>query len=632
MRTRISPRQTALSSASAEPVSQHQQGSSQQPASLTPKSAISPPPFVLNAAPVQGKWQPRPESTVQREPAAPEPAAPEPAGSTVPAYVPSASLSEALDKLSAIREEPSKAVQDEWLPKIQAELAQFANAIFSGFPVTSLDEFGMPTDGLQRAKFLDYTSMYLGGIEQARAHFSSIRKAAVPGEVYLHESAAAQLEKVNKLVPKMPSTTVAFAIRGRYDPADIKGRGMMAHAMGYAVDYFATTNVHLNDKHMNALVNLYASKDSGGPAYLNMGGYGEHRSMIKKIEAGTADPDEKQRFMTRFEQEYHRVAKASESFGESLGADGATQLKAIQQQYFELQYQKSKEKDPEKKAELEAQANALMPKVQTLIKPWHDSIQAHMGTLKARLAGKEVEKQAAVAEKIAALDQLAKEIEQTGQQIAAAEAEIQALKGKITALKAQKSKTPEDRSELKRLQAEKAAKTASKSQLQTDARTLGKRKKTAAGAVTKVEGGFSGDMDKLQREIDAYESLQTELATDLGHLLGTYTVKKAPKPKRGETQPPPTLKMKQEVGKEPLSFAQVLDQGYFTPNDKGFDLDFMKGMIENGFAMGAFWGETDAMHLELTRGVDSINVPDENQKTAIQIRWLGKKAKKSRKK
>lgn len=448
------------------------------------------------------------------------------------------------------KNEAETETQKKLFEETKTKLRTLADTIFGTFDSEvggSGNKFGMPVDSTDRVRFLDHMAQYFGSTENAVKHYQRIRKAEVPGVVYLHDDAATQIEAVYKeLGDKMPSTTVALGIRGRYSPHKRTSKGRMAHPAGYAIDYFANSNVYLDDSRMRALVNLHAAKHTGGPAYLKMQsqrkGRGddkmessERRSLITKIENGTLDQSQTDTFFAQFEDGYKRVAQASSKFRDSLGTDGVDKLRAVQQRYFEVVNKRRdvaaamKKEKKKKKAEqnfepmekelkvLQETEDKIQQDAQVILKPWYDLIAERRTVLNTEIAKTQDKKQQAV----------------------------------------------------------------------------------------------------RQKELDILLNLETLLKGDLQRLLGSPM----DKPTRAERKAGLTRSMtlKQQPSFEAgLSFFQLMDQGYFSPNDKGFEINFLKTMIRHGFDLGVFWDASDAMHLELVRGVDAI--PDPGKDKVLQER------------
>lgn len=186
-----------------------------------------------------------------------------------------------------------------------------------------------------RADFLIGMTPYLGSFDDVLFHFHNIRTANVPGTVHLHEDAAARIEQVaaalaNMRLP-MPATTVALGLRGRYRPHTRNSKGLMAHPMGYAIDYRAISNPMITDRRLVALLSL----ESGGPInfqFTDERGRSlnrrRRRELIQQIgsqlTAGRLEEETREkarRFMEQFESEYERVSEASRQFRESISED-----------------------------------------------------------------------------------------------------------------------------------------------------------------------------------------------------------------------------------------------------------------------------------------------------------------------
>lgn len=407
------------------------------------------------------------------------------------------------------------------------KLYELANGVFEGFPdaLKGKNPFGIPTGALERTQFLDHLSQIFGSTANVVQFFQRVRKADVPGEVYLHDDAATAIEHVAQELKghgqKMPSTTVALGIRSRYKPHTRNSKSYMSHMLGFAIDYHATTNLHLDNSGQRALANLHSAESTGGPAYLKMGDYNQRRDFLMDMEAGQVDQAQMDTFFAKFESEYNRVAKASKEFGESLGADGVDKLRDLQKRYFELRYKRedlakeAKKKDAnqeeikQKGEALNEQEKALHAEGQQILKPWYEMIDRR------------------------------------------------------------------------------------RKKLEKDLKDNPDKKK----------------VDSITLELKILDDLEGMLQGDLESLLGVPRDPTAREKKAGIRPMSMAKKVSHKTG---LSFFQLMDDGYFSPNDKGFDMEFMKTMMLHGFELGAFWGSSDAMHFEHVRSVDAT--PDPKQK------------------
>lgn len=235
--------------------------------------------------------------------------------------------------IPTVESEIDKAALQKTLAETRKALGDKVNEIFSSFDNTILSgNFGMPKSTGDRIEFLEYTAVYLGGIDNAINHYRQIRETNVPGTVYLHADAATRLEAVAAdLGGQMPASWVALGVRGRYRAHTRTSNGRMAHPLGFAIDYRANDNPMLTGTNFD-LANLDARMQSGNAderITMQLGSSSKRRGLISAMGNGTATPEQIAAFEQALASEFDRVTALSDGFGDALGPDAATKLKAL---------------------------------------------------------------------------------------------------------------------------------------------------------------------------------------------------------------------------------------------------------------------------------------------------------------
>lgn len=230
--------------------------------------------------------------------------------------------------------EQDLAALNEALTQTRENLNAKVNEIFASFPeeILANPNFGMPVETNDRIEFLEYMAIFLGSIDNVIQHYSDMRKAAVPGIVVMHKSAASRIEQVaGDLGGLMPASWVALGVRDRFHVHNPRGNGLMAHPLGYAVDYRANDNPMLTGKNFD-LASLDARMQTGDPnasPTMDLGASKARRELIAKMGSGEATPEEIEEFEKALEAEYERLEEQSDNFGSALGPDAAEDLKAL---------------------------------------------------------------------------------------------------------------------------------------------------------------------------------------------------------------------------------------------------------------------------------------------------------------
>jgi hypothetical protein len=460
----------------------------------------------------------------------------------------------------------------------------------------------------EQAEFLAGMLQYNNNsLQQTIGHFTSIRKTNVPGEVHLHSSAAERLEmvagEIEKLGQPMPATTVALGLRGRYSPHNKLGRGLMAHPMGYAIDYRATTNPMITDRRLVTLIQLVTGEEHTN--FQVEPSYGKRRALIKKmgkehaLDEQVSSPEETG-FFEKFDREFERLSTASERFKTDL-PPGLIELKSLKQKSQKLEKDLKalrKNYKPKKKTQADldiinneidnttnelAQVNGRINEIQSdlplLFKPWTDKINLQKQEIVNALSGQEI---------FIKVDDAWQNI--TGNSLLTkTNQELNNIKKQLDAqLKDIKKNEKNIASKLK----SKKTSAADRQNLMDSARDQteqANRTNTSLAALKEI----LSKKTKYDRLLDLENGLNNDKKFSL---IGESTVKNP-------------------------SVFQLTDRGFFTPdkevaqgqkmdsNKHGFNLLFMKSMLKHGFDQGINWDPTnsDAMHFELVEGVENIS-------------------------
>jgi hypothetical protein len=212
-----------------------------------------------------------------------------------------------------------------------SEIVAYVNEIIDGFGNAELkSQIGNSIKN--RVDFLIGMTRYLGSVGEVITHFSAIERVAVPGDVNLHSRAAARLKMVADYLQQqqmlMPASTIALGLRNRYRPHQRNSKGKMAHPLGYAIDYRATSNPMITDPRLAELLELqgggtinFQFEDMRGNAM----NFGARRNLIqemgKQMASGELKEEMKGRadsFLTQFEAEFTRVSQVSKTFKQNI--------------------------------------------------------------------------------------------------------------------------------------------------------------------------------------------------------------------------------------------------------------------------------------------------------------------------
>ena len=416
-------------------------------------------------------------------------------------------------------------------------------------------------DADEQKHFLRAGREFFGSNRATVDWFKAIRKVAAPGNLMLHESAAARLEAVAKrLGSEMPTSTIGYALRAPFS-AKSKFSARDHHMMGLAIDYDTVDNPRLTRSSTPTLIQAVTGKASSAQL-----GYGARTTIMAMGKAAAAGEDVEKTVagakgvLTKIESEAKRLAEVSDAFQQSLGAG--------RQKFLELQAQYLGAKD--KKAQ-----DDVMAQVPAVIQPWLDAVDKTVKQIAdaARAAGLDPDNlptKAEVATMIkarvdakTAADRLAKKYKTTEPDATKHAADIKTLAGHEAKLKV----TP-----------------AAGATFATRCADLAK--------VADQQGSLLGPVVDAKFRTLKLQAVKDDLAKP-GFLFGSSTGQVADAP----------------------SVAQLVQHGFFNPEDPNpkaksqvnFSGKFIKEMASEGFFPGfAFGGEsTDSMHFEFV--IDKTN-------------------------
>jgi hypothetical protein len=432
---------------------------------------------------------------------------------------------------------------------------------------------GVPiTTDSQRSHFLRAGKEFFGTYEGTIDWFAAIRPAAVPGGIFLHDSAAKRLEAVNAAMGgDMPKRGGGFQLRGEFTESTHFSR-LSHHTLGLAVDYDVTDMVRIGSarKEVTAdgkTVETTHTADflqavTGSPSHADLTD-GNRRALIKQMGDTTAAGGDAgkvkgaDQLLANIESETDRMAQASAAFQKSLGDQ--------RDKFLELRDQYHATKSP-------AEKKKVMEAVPAVVKPWLDALENATQSLRsaatsARLDPDKLPSGDAVKAQAAAKAKTAQAATDMGLRYKVADgAEEKPLTDKDRAV----LEAWEKELQLPGLGAEKPIMRCAYVAMVADA--LSRNLAAVAGADVRLKH---------------YADLKKMLVSDPAFLFGTSTAKKADTP----------------------SLAQMVESGFFTPGKPGqatddqgnFDAKFIQEMAKHGFDAGFAWGGavTDSMHFEL---------------------------------
>jgi hypothetical protein len=464
-----------------------------------------------------------------------------------PSMVESLSLQEVIDLKKVVESDILIAQKDELIEPIVFEtsrsnlktihlvLAEKLKDRFGKLP----QNIGIPTSPEDQIEFLDSMSAYLGSYDDVLTHYEDIKPATAPGSPMLHKNARAALEAVNtELGGEIPSTGVAAAIRGRFRP---NNKEPMGHPLGFALDYRAVDNPRIGDSDTLTLLRM----DTGGKVNFDLGmSRSKRRDFIGEMQAGTADQTQMESFFAKFDSEYERVAKASEKFGETLGADAKTEMKTLRDRYF---------KNMTEKYKIQQRLNAIAK------------------ALKAK-KNQAPDKQTALTDEQTQLTEQLTPIDED-QALVLEEAQV-ILQPWLDQIQEKKTKIEEANPDV------------------FDGSVVDESK------LSKPE---RKRRDYARGEWNVYDSLEKRLSTDLSFLFGKL---EKGKPKHSVASEPSVTQLLERGFFNP----DEEPTGTFSPSQHGFNLTFMKAMAKHGFDQGVCWegASQDSMHFDYVPDYDNV--------------------------
>jgi hypothetical protein len=213
----------------------------------------------------------------------------------------------------------------------------------------------------EQKHFLRAGRAFFGSNRATIDWFKAIRKVSAPGNLFLHESAAARLEAVSKRLGRdMPTSTIGYALRSPFD-ATTKFSARDHHMMGLAIDYDPADNPRLTRRTTPWLIKAV----TGGTSSAELGWRARKTIMAMGKAAAAGEDVEKtvagsKGVLTKIESEAKRLADVSDAFQQSLGAG--------REKFLELRAKYLAAKD--KKGQ-----DDVMAQVPAVIQPWIDAVE-----------------------------------------------------------------------------------------------------------------------------------------------------------------------------------------------------------------------------------------------------------------
>jgi hypothetical protein len=417
-----------------------------------------------------------------------------------------------------------------------------------------------------------------------------------------------------------PSTTVGFSLRGTPDP-DYEFRTGSMHALGYAVDYQATANPHIQSRATATLIEMVTGEENY--AQLDMSRE-QRRGHIQAMgEDRCAITPEQQELLERLLAECERLQAASRELQDSLGPNRDAFLEA-RMRYFDA-----------RAAGDEETMQGVLAEIPVLLRPWFDLLaereREHGATLeRARTLGldplalPDEETRRRVPDR---LERIARRVEE--RRTAAAELETSAGASLVeweTELGIAPAGTPADRLEVVRSTAESLREDRSRdrdvrSRLRDIARAA-RRLAEDLGELDDDSRAYAEDLIELlpltrgliddaattPERLDAIaasaapheeiEAILDELAA-LAPLTELRARLSDPEYLFGEERVRDGVRAPRDRAGDP-SVAQLVERGFFNMQE-GFSPLFVAAVVRHGFDVGMAWRDeaTDSMHIEL---------------------------------
>lgn len=509
------------------------------------------------------------------------------------------------------------------------------NRIIDSFDPCVKDQIGSKIE--DRKEFLQSMPRYLGPDPNTEKHFKAVKPVKKElGDFCLHEEAAKPLEQVQQELHDanafMPTTDVGFGLRNRFRMHDRHSKGLMAHPLGYGVDYRATVNPMVTDPRLVKLLEL----ETGGATHFEFDmGRKERRELITELGRGTVDPesDRAKHFFDQFEKEYQRVSQASKDFTTNLPEQSRTTLARFRDKYLgirpemskirtelheierklnakakgtkksgnsidqeEQKLQERKQKLKTREHELETDIQDIQNQLKDVFGKWLTDIEKKMTSIQS-----EAEKADLDIHSIPTKQELDREERERKAQSRSTHSSKTRAEGTIKSLD---DKIARERARGQRGRPINEAAIAEWNfrieKLRSEATQEGKEETSATKRLAEIKQ--LREWLSKKADYDVLESLKKSLTTGLDFVFGTK--------KQAEVKNP--------------SVAQLSQKGFFTPDPEkapggkpdpkhdsakyGFNLAFMKMMARHGFDQGITWtpGSVDPMHFDFVEGVESI--------------------------
>lgn len=271
--------------------------------------------------------------------------------------------------------------------------------------IAALDAKVGDTRYKNRHALMDYMACSLGGDAGTRAYFESL--VDVGNSLVLHPEVARRLDRVRrdldaKSLP-MPETTVGQSLRGDHtrNTRERTSPGMLTHAMGVAVDFYAYKNVHVKDHRLMAVLGAVGKRSH------SMSVSNTDMTTIKamgEVSMGKAASDpafeaKAQAIIDKVGEEFDKLTEASDRVQNSLPVGKAEVLELhnqVRAAMSELASAKQQARRASKKDKAAAAAAlqvaqlayavkmaALRPRLETMFAPWKKSLAAEIAKINA---------------------------------------------------------------------------------------------------------------------------------------------------------------------------------------------------------------------------------------------------------
>jgi hypothetical protein len=258
------------------------------------------------------------------------------------------------DSVLAAKDDAARAGAQAKVDKYQKQLSEYEKQL------SAVEAANQSRQAKNRHAFMDYMACSLGSDTGTERYFKSlVHMSSLERGLIVHPEVARRLTRVQSDLQKqglpMPKTTIGQSLRGDHTGGRKRvGAGMLTHAMGVAVDWFALKNPHFKDPRVRALIEAVTGRKPSmqlgdkpgekelGPAY---GRSGSVKQLVQELgEAamgnGPTDPKaaaelERKRaiLMERISKEYEQLKIASDAFEVSIEGDARGE---IQKAHYDL--------------------------------------------------------------------------------------------------------------------------------------------------------------------------------------------------------------------------------------------------------------------------------------------------------